>query len=212
MVNTIKNKYSYELELDVDGVLVNMDGSYKPYIEHIIPNFSEEEHILNWGIPEIKESHPEAYDIIFGLYSNPKFIRHLPLYDGIEEDLKLLYNLMQLTNGRLVIHTHIFNDVCAIERRLYLETLRLKLNIDYDIEISVGDKKQTRTTSYIVIEDNIKNISLSNAPIKILMRRGHNRSFDISSLNAERNKYEVTKLSEVLPILEQELGVNNDKK
>lgn len=38
MSDIVKKK----IEIDVDGVLANMDGSYAEYVKDIIPDFSEE--------------------------------------------------------------------------------------------------------------------------------------------------------------------------
>ena len=176
----------FEIEVDVDGVLADMDGSYYEHVKHIIPNFSEEEHILDWGIPNIKEEYPEAYRIIFALFENPKHIRGLKRYPGVNKFIRDLYKLVTRYNGTICIHTHIFTEECAIERRNWLEDLKQDTNTDFKIDICVGANKGTRSNSLAVIEDNAKNLSLSNSPNKFMINRGHNRnktSKDVGSYN-----------------------------
>ena len=50
------------------------------------------------------------------------------------------------------------------------------------IDICTGHCKKTRTDSYIVIEDNVRNLRNSNADYKILIRRGHNRNYSEKDL------------------------------
>ena len=53
--------------LDVDGVLINLDGSYTPYVKHLVPDFSEEKYIVEWNMPQVEKAFPEAFNIIKSL-------------------------------------------------------------------------------------------------------------------------------------------------
>lgn len=191
------------VEIDVDGVLANMDESYGPYIEHIVPNFSEEEHITDWGIPYLQENYPEASKIIRGLYVNPEFIRGLPRYENIEKYLNRIYNVVNSYNGKTVVHTHILSPECEQPRELWLKELKRDSEVDFEIDICVGAKKKTRVNSLIVVEDNISNLKKSSAPYKILMRRGHNRNYGLNDIGAYEQGYIVEDLSNVANIIEK---------
>ena len=66
----------YIVEVDTDGVLADMDGSYGPYITDIIPDFSEEKYIRGWPMPIIRDKYPNAHDIIKALWraENPFYL------------------------------------------------------------------------------------------------------------------------------------------
>lgn len=196
------------VEIDTDGVLANMDGSYTPYIGHIVPYFTEEEHITDWGIPYLKENYPEALKIISDLYVNPGFIRTLPRYENVEKYLKDIYEVVNKYNGLIVVHTHILSSECAIARELWLKDLRSDANVDFDIDICVGSEKKTRQNSLILIEDNINNLKKSSAPYKILMRRCHNRNYGLNDIGSYEEGFIVKDLSNVADIIERVLQEN----
>lgn len=179
----------FEIEIDVDGVLADMDGNYAQYISDIIPDFTEETHIFEWGIPDIARDFPEAANRITALYSDCNFIRSLPRYPGVEEGIKKLYNLIKPLGGKIVMHTHMRTDECANVRREWLEELKAETGVDYDIDICVGANKNMRQNSLILIEDSVRNCTTSNAKYKILIRRGHNRKYSESDLGICENSY-----------------------
>lgn len=182
------------VEIDVDGVLGDMDGSYGSYINHIIPDFSEEKYIKEWGMPDIQQTYPEAIKIIQNLFRDPSFIKDLNRYDGVEDALYNLYNLVNSHQGEILIHTHIFTTECAIEREKWLRKLEKDSNVKFNIDISIGNTKQTKVNSMFLIEDKIDNLKKSNAPYKILMSRGHNRNYGIGSLGQYVEAYKVMNL------------------
>lgn len=171
-----------EIEIDVDGVLANMDGSYANYVKDLLPDFSEEKYIVNWDMPEVRRDYPNVFKRIESLWTDPCFIANLPRYPKVEDGLK---ELGRITKGKahIIIHTHIFTDDAVYESRdKWLKDLRKKTKVPFDIEISVGNKKNVRRNTYILIEDNVFNLRKSNAKYKILIRRGHNRRFGANDL------------------------------
>ena len=85
-----RDSVGFEVEIDVDGVLANMDGSYGEYVKDLIPDFSEEKYIVNWNMPEVARDFPEAHKRIIALFSTPEFMRSIPRYEGIVEGLQRL--------------------------------------------------------------------------------------------------------------------------
>lgn len=170
----------FEIEIDVDGVMADMDGNYAQYISDIIPDFTEETHIFEWGIPDIARDFPEAAKRITALYSDYNFIRNLPRYPGVEEGLNRLYNLIKSlgVKGKIVIHTHMRDENVAKARREWLEDLKQDTKVDFEIDICVGSQKNMRKNSLALIEDNVRNCSVSDARYKFLIRRGHNRKYN----------------------------------
>lgn len=173
-----------KVEIDVDGVLANMDGSYAEYVSDLIPDFSEEKYITEWNMPSVERDFPEAFKRICSLWDNPDFIRDLKRYPNVEKGLIKLYSSVK-DKAELVIHTHIFNPGAVFEsRKSWLEDLRDETDVDFIIDICTGENKKTRTDSYIVIEDNVRNLNNSNADYKILIRRGHNRKYNENDLGS----------------------------
>ena len=171
-----------QIEIDVDGVLANMDGAYAPYVCDIIPDFSEEKYIKEWNMPLVQKEFPEAFQRIKNLWINPNFIANLDRYPKIVEGLQKLSKIID-KNSEIVIHTHILNPGEVYEsRENWLEELREDSGVDFDIEISTGKNKNTRKNSYIIIEDNVGNLKKSNAEYKFLVRRGHNKNYTESDL------------------------------
>jgi 5'(3')-deoxyribonucleotidase len=185
MSDIVKKK----IEIDVDGVLANMDGSYAEYVKDIIPDFSEEKYITEWNMPFVEQNYPEAFKRISSLWDNPTFIRDLPRYPKIEDGMIKLYNSVKGV-ADIIVHTHIFNPGAVFEsRNSWLEDLREDTNVDFMIDICTGSCKKTRTDSYIVIEDNVRNLRNSNADYKILIRRGHNRNYSEKDLGSCKKSF-----------------------
>lgn len=171
-----------EIEIDVDGVLANMDGSYAPYVRQYIPDFSEDKYIKNWDMPEVKQDYPIVFEVIKSLWTNPEFIANLPRFEGVEDGMQKLGEIVK-NKAKIVIHTHIFESTEVYNcRDKWLRDLQRDTQVPFEIEISVGKRKQVRKNTFILIEDNVFNLVKSNAKYKILIRRGHNRSYDETDL------------------------------
>ena len=173
------------IEIDADGVLIDMDGSYAPYVEHIVPDYTEEKYVTDWGLPLLKEKYPKAHEIIFDLYKNPKFISDLPRYKGVVSSLKALSFFIKFLNEdyKMLIHTHMRGDECAKARREWLEKLKEESKADFQIKISKGMSKEKSQTKFCLIEDNVSHLKRSKAKIKILIRRNHNRKYGLEDIN-----------------------------
>ena len=175
MYDDIKGK---DIEIDVDGVLADMDGSYTEYVKHLLPDFTEEKYVRNWGLPELKEAYPEVHKIITSLWVNADFYSDLPYFPKVVEGMQKLYEVSK-GKANIVVHTHILNDELVYKsRENWLKRLQRDSGVPFKIEISFGDVKDTRDKSFIVIEDNVFNLQKSKADYKMLIRRWHNRDFD----------------------------------
>ena len=170
-------------EIDVDGVLANMDGGYKPYIQHLIPDFTEKKYIDGWGMQGIRDASPEAWEIVKSLWVNPDFIRNLPRFPGVIEGLKLLAQYPEL---KCKIHTHILasGDV-AKARYEWVEALSEETGCELDIDVCVGKHKTIYTGSDFIVEDNVNNLNASDAKQKFLVRRCHNRRFTTKDIDGK---------------------------
>lgn len=166
------------IEVDTDGVLANMDGGYEPYLRKFIPDFTEEKYIDDWGMPKVQKLCPEAFNVVQGLWKDYDYMRNLKRLPDVEYGFQILNNL----DFDVVIHTHIFSDEAATARREWLEDLMIDADTNFDIDICQGAVKSTLENPYITIEDNIKNLNKSNAKIKILIRRCHNRNVKLTDI------------------------------
>lgn len=178
-----------EIEIDVDGVLANLDGAYYPYICDIIPDYTEEKYITGWDMPLIQENYPEAFKRILALWDNPIFIYNLKPFIGVELGLNKLYREIK-DDAEIVIHTHIRGEDDVYKARYnWIEDLMKRSKIQGKIEISRGVSKDTRKNSFIVVEDNPMNLVKSNAENKFLIRQAHNREFDLRDVGVYKNGF-----------------------
>lgn len=179
-----------EIEVDVDGVLADMDGAYGDYVKDLIPDWTEEKYVTGWNMPEVEKNYPEAYKRIRGLYSNSDFVYSLERYPNVVEGMKELKEILK-GKGNTVVHTHIFTDITYDSRYNWLVDLQRDSNYDFDIDICVGPQKSTRENSYVTIEDNILNLNKSNAEYKFLVRRCHNKEYGVNDIKNCKKAYVV---------------------
>lgn len=192
-----------EIEIDVDGVLANMDGEYEKYLKDIIPDFTEEKYVTEWNMPYVRENYPEAFARVQKLYIDPDFIYSLKRFPKVVEAMK---NLGEVVKGKaeIIIHTHIF-DVGSVyrSREQWLMDLREETGVDFQIEISTGQKKDTRKNTYIIIEDNVTNLQKSNAKYKFLIRRCHNRKYGVGDLGECEKAFVCDSFYDTVPIIKE---------
>lgn len=179
------------LEFDTDGVLADIYTSLTPHLTDIIPDFSEDTHIQNWTMSNIKEEYPLAYTRIMSLFTTPKFIAGLPRYAKVLEALHLLRHALDSREYQVSINTHIMDASCVISRDTWLRDLRQDANMDFNIIISQEDIKRMQPDSYILVEDSVENCRRSNATYKFLVRRGHNRGYTEKDLGVCEAAYVV---------------------
>lgn len=195
-------KGEIRVEIDVDGVLGNMDGNYGKYVADIMPDFTEEKYVHSWGVTELEGINKEAYTRIRALHSDPNFIRDIPRYAGVEQGLQRLHRVLQ-GKGVMVVHTHIPREHCKEERAKWLEKLQKDTGVPFEMAISGGEKKPMRMDSHILIEDNPNNLKSSNAPYKIMVRRGHNRYVGLEAVGEYKKATIVQDFNEAVQHIEE---------
>ena len=196
-----------EIEIDCDGVLADMDGAYAPYVQDIIPDFSEEKYIREWNMPLVEKEYPEAYERIKKLWIDPLFISSLKRYPGVEDGLRTLYSSVKDV-ADIILHTHIFNSGPVYDsREKWLKDLRDETNVDFVIDISTGSYKQTRDGTMILVEDNVNNLQRSNADYKILIRRGHNRNYSEKDLGSCKESFVCNSFYDSVDVIKKIFGV-----
>lgn len=188
----------YIVEVDTDGVLADMDGSYGPYITDIIPDFSEEKYIRGWSMPIIRDKYPNAHDIIKALWRDPDFIGNLPRFENVEDGMKAL---CAIPGVQVIVHTHIFNKEAGAARKKWLEKLRKDTGTNFKIDVCIGESKKTLDKVDVTIEDNINNLNRSHAKIKFLVRRAHNRDFGVLDIENADAAFVVDSFYDAVEIL-----------
>ena len=189
----------YIVEVDTDGVLADMDGQYGPYIDHIVPDYSEERYIRGWSMPLIRDNYPEAHNIIKALWRSPDFIGNLPRFENVEEGMQ---KLCSLPDVKVIVHTHLFTQPAGDAREDWLKRLQSDTDTDFDIDICVGDTKKSLDHVDVTIEDNINNLNRSKAKIKFLIRRAHNRDYNVEDIENAAAAFVVDSFYDAVEILE----------
>lgn len=187
-----------KVEIDVDGVLANLDGSYAPYVKPLIPDFTEEKYIRSWNMIDVEEKSPEAMKIIRDLWVNPTHMGNLRRFPHVVDGFRILGSIPNL---EIVVHTHILQTKAVQSRYKWVERVLKDAGVsNASIDICVGKKKTMHSDSYYVIEDSPANLAKSPAKVKFMVRRCHNRAFNADDIGTAEYKkvvpsfYEAAKL------------------
>lgn len=174
------------IEVDVDGVLANIHQSINPYMQSIYEGFDGDKHIESWGMQELDKLDERLRSSILKLFGEPEFIGNLKEYDGIVDSLKRLDDFCKSRGLQMIINTAVFKG-CADARIQWLDNLLKKASIDCGVIVSNGGKKKM-LNSLVCIEDNVDNLRKSEALIKVLIRRGHNRGYSHKDIGGNSMK------------------------
>lgn len=164
------------IEIDVDGVLADLFGNkeLKKMLKNAYPGWKPE-HIKEYNFAHLKQTHPEAYNIIFNSFKNAKYMRGLPAYKGVSEGFTRLDALAQTSKLDICIHTLIFGGMEVIKaRKDWLDDLRLPNHVRYQID---HEEKRMFNGSFILVEDSPDNLDRSNATHKILISQSYNEKY-----------------------------------
>lgn len=161
------------IEIDTDDVLTPTDDAYTPYFKKLIPDYSPQKYIDAWGMPKVRETCPEAWELVQKLWRDYDFMVNLERAPDVEAGFQILNNL----DFDMVVHTHILSDDAARARREWLEALMIDADTNFEIDICQGKTKKSLENPYVTIEDNLDNLNRSKAKIKFLIRNYHNRKF-----------------------------------
>ena len=189
------------LELDVDGVVANIHCGLNSYVnEKFGIDFDGDKDIYTWGMKELDS---EVRSYIFSLFGDPEFIRNLKPFNGSLEALKSISAKVNGLGGCIVFNTNVFKG-CVEARKDWLSEFLADSGIEA-FKIVKSNKGKDMLNSTIIVDDCFDNIVNSNAKVKVLMRRGHNRSIntcDIPNSHPNGKVYIIDKLEDLLPILD----------
>lgn len=191
------------LELDVDGVIANIHGDLNNKVyEKFGKHFDGDKDISSWGM---KELDPEVRSYILSLFNSPDYIGNLHRIDGTLEALAMIDVKLRELGWYLVFNTNVCKG-CKDVRTVWLDDLIKETGVRATSIVSEKAEK-FMLKSTIVVDDYVVNLNNSNAQIKVLLRRGHNRDIkleDIKKSNRDGSKvYIIKHLFDLVNILEE---------
>lgn len=188
------------IEIDVDGVLADIHGHLNSYLSSIHPGFDGDKDIQSWSMKELDLINKNIRPRILQLFGDPEFISTIsPFYDALDALKQLLYSA-QDWGMDLVLHTNV-HDNCVSSREEWIRRQADHLGLELKCRVTSHPVKEVLENTYAIIEDNADNLKSSNADIKILMRRGHNRFFGTKDIGSCKEAYVVTSFSEAVDLL-----------
>ncbi|MNL91106.1 5' nucleotidase, deoxy (Pyrimidine), cytosolic type C protein (NT5C) [compost metagenome] len=172
------------IELDVDGVVLDIHNYIGSYVGHLVPNFIGDEQISSWGMSELTAIHPELRGTIFKLFKDPRFMGSIPLFRDTIPSLRALYDLCSIKGLSICFNTNV-DSQCVGVRNNTLDSI-IKVTCMEANKVIQCNKDKVMLNSLVCVEDNAENLRKSSAPIKFLIRRGHNRTTTLKDIG----KYE----------------------
>lgn len=161
------------IELDVDGVLLDTYSGLTDKLKDFYPDFNAERDIHSWSMLELNNLKQGLRSEVFKLFSDVDYMSSLPFYSDALESLKKLSDYCITHNAKIMLNTLMFTQEIADKRISFFEDVFRTNGIKAEITAPVNEKSQLN--AYIIVEDNVDNLSKSSAEHKILIRHGHNR-------------------------------------
>lgn len=190
------------VELDVDGVLANIHCGLNPYVQSILPGFDGDTHIMTYDMQELNKIDVRLRTTIFSLFTDPEFIGSLELFPGTLEALIDLDAHLKSTGDKMGINSLLCSESAMHSRKDWLERVIRAAGIDFKTNVGCSRQKEV-LDSFVTVEDNVDNLIRSTAPIKILIRRGHNRSAKVSDFGACEHMYFCDTFVEAVEIIKR---------
>lgn len=163
------------IEVDVDGVVLNIHQHLNNYVRDLYPDFDGDKHIESWGMEELNKLHKDLRGRCLSLFNSPEFMTTIPFFDNAIDSLKVLDSFQQqYSNVLVVLNTHCFNSDIVMSRYKQLSKILRDENIGIPLFCNSGTEKKMLNSS-CCIEDCYLNLKRSNALYKFLVARGHNR-------------------------------------
>lgn len=172
------------LELDVDGVLLDVYTPVELYLSLNGQNFSFAENIKTWGMSECG---PVVSKELKKLIVDPELRGQATFYNGAIDFLYEIYKYSKQKNMQLVLNSHEFRrDTAKVKQHIIENMLSTSGLSDIKYNISSGLNKEM-LNSYICIDDSIPNIETSKAKYRILYGMFHNTpTYNIIPKGSER--------------------------
>lgn len=157
------------IELDVDGVLLDVYTPVEKYLASQGLYFSFKNSVRTWGMRETGNLRP----VLLKLLTDAEIRKNADWYDGAVKFVDYMSKFCKRHDYKLVLNTHEFNYSAAQIKANKLEELKSAVSEDFDINIQCGPCKEM-LNSYICIDDSLENICRSTAEYPLLFNSFHN--------------------------------------
>lgn len=157
------------IELDVDGVLLDVYTPVEKYLASQGLYFSFKDSVRTWGMRETGILRP----MLLKLLTDAEIRKNADWYDGAVNFVEYIARFCKRHNYKLVLNTHESNYAAAKVKLDKLEGLKSEVIEDFDINVQCGPCKEM-LNSYICIDDSLDNICRSTAKHPILFNSFHN--------------------------------------
>lgn len=162
------------VEIDIDGVIADIHNGLNPHLKPIYREFDGDTLIENWNMQELNIYDRRLRSKALQLFGDADYIANLKPFDGAIEALVNLYEAMKKTNLEIVFNSNVDNEACVDARFAWFDKYIKPTGISYNANVTCLPKKQ-KLNSVVIVDDYPENLINSDAPIKIMIRRGHNR-------------------------------------
>lgn len=165
------------IEIDADGVILAIHTHINNYVQSLYNGFDGDTHITSWGMRELDALNPQLRPKLYSLFGDPKFMSSVPAFNNAIEALDIImHSCCYSTKLIPIINTHCFTPEIGRARKTSLKKLLYDNGLPIPVIVSVGkDKEMMKHNVFMCIEDNAENLRKSDAFIKCLVARGHNR-------------------------------------
>ena len=157
------------IELDVDGVLLDVYTPVEKYLASQGLYFSFKDSVRTWGMRETGILRP----MLLKLLTDAEIRKNADWYDGAVNFVEYIARFCKRHNYKLVLNTHESNYAAAKVKLDKLEGLKKEVTEDFDINVQCSPCKEM-LNSYICIDDSLDNICRSTAKCPILFNSFHN--------------------------------------
>lgn len=167
------------LECDVDGVLLNIWEPVEKVLQqrHRNCDFTFEKYVTTFDMSELGVAKTEVLDLLLSAEIRSK----APFFQGAETFVKELCQLCEKNDMVLVFNTQEKTKQSGEVKRAKMQEFLERVSTLYPykeesvyINVQVGGRKEM-LNSFIVIDDAIPNLLLSEAKNKLLFDRFHNK-------------------------------------
>lgn len=157
------------VEVDVDGVLLDVYTPVENYLKQQGLNFSFEKSVKTWSMKETGNLRP----MLLKLLTDADTRKYAMWYKGAVEFVSALADECKKQGYKLVLNTHEFNIPCANVKVEKLNELRELTGADFETNIQCGYKKEM-LDSLVCVDDSLENICRSPSKNPLLFNTFHN--------------------------------------
>ena len=157
------------VEIDVDGVLLDIYTPVENYLRQQGLQFSFVERVKTWSMKETGNLRP----VLIKLLTDADIRKSANWYPGADIFVKELSDKCREMGYKLVLNTHEFNIPCANVKVEKLKELSEITGVEFVQNVQCGYRKEM-LDSLICVDDSLENICRSPAKNPLLYNSFHN--------------------------------------